>query len=645
MKGHLLMALLLLSALVGCVDKRAKSDPLPSTVPLQMSVNRLDFVMGEEVELTISVAGQDEEKTLNEDLSIDLSAKVGKNHVDRLLFDDFPERVVMKSGSRTMTVRIPIKKAGINTTYTVELSAFARGYKLDGAMHLITISDYHYTTIKLKNNADNTVKEGQSFVLVAEVNMPLMEDQVVSISVDESLADRFADLPETLTIPKGKTSAESAPITLVKSTTTTADEDLVLHLSLPDGSRYPLLKSELVIHKIDLHRNMDTRLRDERWLYEDADQMYVSSGHEAEVKAWGQTNYRIMKEGDPHPNSGNVLPAGKWRFSRAYEFHHIGSCMVRKRSAMGDYESAEYPLGFADQNTGAVETQGAVDNTKYAYVTDEGYLRMMTLKERAKSSNGGKVWDFGTSAFYSCKFMRGNANSPTWPSSNIRIYPGMRIETRARIRGTHNSGILPGIWLQGNEQVGGNSTWNMWPDFGEVDVMENNSRHGNISYRYGVEQTLHFGGKTPGMQKGIYNPTRAITELASGGATGKTVIDQFQIYWFEWIDEETVAVGVNGEETLRVTKDMVERNGSRWPFTTTVNDEGLYYILTMMFLHKAIPNYGETDMEMSHKAARNALKADHTLRIPRMEIDWVRFYTDDTYSDRGKPYRKDLILY
>ena len=55
---------------------------------------------------------------------------------------------------------------------------------------------------------------------------------------------------------------------------------------------------------------------------------------------------------------------------------------------MGDYVSKEYPFGFADQNTAAVESQGAVDNAKYAYVMDEGYLRMMTLKERAKSVTG-----------------------------------------------------------------------------------------------------------------------------------------------------------------------------------------------------------------------------------------------------------------
>ena len=45
---------------------------------------------------------------------------------------------------------------------------------------------------------------------------------------------------------------------------------------------------------------------------------------------------------------------------------------------------------------------------------------------------------------------------------------------------------------------------------------------------------------------GAYNPTKAVTELASGGKTGGTIIDEFQIYWVEWIDDETVAIGTNG---------------------------------------------------------------------------------------------------
>lgn len=100
-----------------------------------------------------------------------------------------------------------------------------------------------------------------------------------------------------------------------------------------------------------------------------------------------------------------------------------------------------------------------------------------------------------------------------------------------------------------------------------------------------MEQTFHFGAPTPGASTGAgaYNPTKAVTELASGGKTGGTIIDEFQIYWVEWIDDETVAIGTNGVETLRVTKAMTEQNGGRWPFSYSINSEGLYYIITMMF--------------------------------------------------------------
>ena len=70
--------------------------------------------------------------------------------------------------------------------------------------------------------------------------------------------------------------------------------------------------------------------------------------------------------------------------------------------------------------------------------------------------------------------------------------------------------------------------------------------------------------------------------MASGGKIGGTIIDEFQIYWVEWIDDETVAIGTNGVETLRVTKAMTEQNGGRWPFSYSINSEGLYYIITMM---------------------------------------------------------------
>ncbi|WP_294544817.1 DUF5006 domain-containing protein [uncultured Bacteroides sp.] len=635
--AYLWTLLLIVVGLSGCSDDEPIA-PLAEPVPLKMSLNSKDLVMGEVMEITFDVTGTEEgKKVMNEDLNIRLSAKTNRGAVDQLLFDDFPATVTLSKGETSKTVHVPVKQTGINREHNVELSAFARGYRMAGALQVVTISDFHYSKVSLKNNADKTVKEGQSFILVASVNSKLLDELTITIVPKEGEEERYVNLPSELVIPAGKSSVESAPIIMKKDENTKEDEELTLNLStIPVATRYPLNEKQLIIKKIDVHKSMDTEVRDERWLYEDADLLFVSEKNEAALKSWGQTNYTVMKEGDPHPNNGNVLPKGKWKFFRAYEFHKISGCVMSKESNDGEYTSEEHPVGLADQNTGAVETQGAVDNVKFSWVTDEGYLRMISLKDKAKSSNTGNTFEFGTSAFYSCKFQRGNPNSPKWPAANVRIYPGMRIETRARIRGAHNSGMLPGIWLQGNEQVGGNAQWNGWPDFGEIDVMENNTKHPTMSYRTSVEQTFHLGDITPNTGKSKISPTVAVTDIAG-------TIGEFHIYWVEWVDNQTVRMGVNGKQTIELTQAEAERQGARWPFTDQVNSEGLYYILTMMFLHKAKPDY--PSMEMSYLTARRMLKNNPDALIPRMEVDWVRFYIDDTYSDHGMPWRDDVILY
>ena len=633
----MLLLLVVVVSMSGCSEDDGMS-PLAEPVPLKMTLNSTDLVMGEVLEITFDVTGTEEgKKAMNEDLNIKLSATTDKGAVEQLIFDDFPSVVTLNKGETTKKIQIPVKKEGLNRERSVEISAFARGYRMTGALQIVTVSDYHYSKVSLKNNADNTVKEGQTFILVASVNTTLKDDLTITVTPKPEKKNVTKNLPSELVIPAGSNSIESAPVTMKKDVNTTEDEELTLDLAtVPVMSRYPLQATKLAIMKIDIHKNMGSEVRDERWLYEDADQLFVSPKNETAIKAWGQTNYVVMKEGDPHPNSGKVLPEGKWKFFRAYEFHKISGCVMSKVSNDGEYTSDVHPVGLADQNTGAVETQGAVDNVKFSWVTDEGYLRMISLKDKAKSSNTGNTFEFGTSAFYSCKFQRGNPNSPTWPAANVRIYPGMRIETRARIRGADYSGMLPGIWLQGNEQVGGNAQWNGWPDFGEIDVMENNTKHPTPSYRTGVEQTFHLGDVKPNTGTSKISPTVAVTDIAG-------TIGDFHIYWVEWVDNQTVRMGVNGKQTIELTQADAERQGARWPFTDQVNSEGLYYILTMMFLHKAKPDY--PSMEMSYLTARNMLKNNPNAQIPRMEIDWVRFYIDDTYSDHNMPWRSDVILY
>ena len=164
----------------------------------------------------------------------------------------------------------------------------------------------------------------------------MKEALAISVACDESQMGLFENLPAQLVIPAGEKSVESEPVTVVKSTDTKQDVAVKLTFSVPTGSRYPLMADAIDIDRVDIHKEMDTPVREERWLYEDPDQLFVSPQNEEAVKKWGQTNYVVMKEGDPHPNSGNVLPANKWKFLRAYEFEvKLRSYFVQRRRPDG----------------------------------------------------------------------------------------------------------------------------------------------------------------------------------------------------------------------------------------------------------------------------------------------------------------------
>lgn len=113
-----------------------------------MTLNSTDLVMGEVLEITFDVTGTEEgRKAMNEDLNIRLSATTDKGAVDQLVFDDFPSVVTLNKGESTKKVQIPVKKEGLNKERSVEISAFARGYRMAGALQIVTVSDYHYSKV------------------------------------------------------------------------------------------------------------------------------------------------------------------------------------------------------------------------------------------------------------------------------------------------------------------------------------------------------------------------------------------------------------------------------------------------------------------------------------------------------------------
>lgn len=630
-------AIVIAGLMVGCKDD-ATVGALPEPVDLTMTIANSNLVMGDNLDITFSVTDEKSEIS-NEDFNIELSLQGSDLEKPSILFENFPSKVTFNKGEKTKTVSIPVIKEGISSQHFVTLSAFVRSYKLNNPSQTITVSDYHYITLGLKNNSDNIVKEGRTFVLTASLDVPSEEDITISIEPNESDKSFYDGLPSELKLLQGETTVESSDIKMVNSLETTEDKILTLKFSTL-SDKYPLRSNEIKINRPDLQSGLDPiPVRDERYLYEDPDMMFVSTTNEKAVKEWGQDYYQIINVGDPHPNAGGLLPDGKWTFYSAYEFHPISACVTKKTGPMG-YTSDRYPRCFADQNTGAIQTAGGCDNTRYGWVTDEGYLRMITLKEttniNGESGNGNKPigtpMNFGTSAFYACKHKADNNGiSSTYEPQNLRIYPGMRIETRARVRGCEKTGMLPGIWLQGNEQVNGDPNWNVWPDFGEIDVMENNS----TKFPKNVEVTFHIGHQTPG-QGDAHNPT---TPNGVPDFNGK--LEDFNIYWVEWADNNTVICGINGTETLRLEKGSIPSD-ARWPFDDTINDQGLYYILSMMFLGKAEPN-ASTFAGLTTEQVRSKNYDWSNSPVPRMEIDWIRFYVDNTYSDHGKPYKKSIF--
>lgn len=617
---------LLAIGLTGCKEDEEVA-PLPEAVPLTMTVNNQSFVMGDHLVVDFKVDG--EGLVANEDFDIYLTAKAGDTDQSGV-FEAFPQMVTFKKGESNLQVDLPIVETGITSDVTFDLSAFARGYRMAGSIQSILVSDYYRTVVSMKGNADKVVKEGETFVIVAKVPVAVTEEVVVNIEPKAGEADWYENLPASITIPAGETTVESEAVKIKEDGIPTGDKELTLIFRTP-SAKYPLMEREMTVKMKDQDEPLGDKLQDERWIYSNPAIPFVSAGTKAKVEAWYDKKIQEIAPGEPHPNKD--LAANQWKFWRAYEFHKIAHSMyVKKKSLDNSVETAFYPNIFANQNTQAIQTYGAVDNVKCASITDEGYLRMITLKEEATATPNDNVnypqnKHFLTSAFYANKFNWNNTNNHGFMPMNVRIFPGMRIEVRTRLRGALN-GILPGIWLQGNAQ-------NLnWPTYGEIDMLENASWNGGKQKL--AEQTFHVNKVSAGgVSAGHYNPTKAST---------LNHIDEWNIYWMEWPDENSVTLGINGEARITITRSEVTDKGFDWPFDKTMNPEGLHFLLTMMFQKGNLPgkdNWDNIDWASGFSAITYSTN-EQNANTPRMEIDWVRFYTNDNYSVGDKNYNKNL---
>lgn len=597
--------------MTGCDDEQMA--PLPKPVPLALSVESNSLVMGEKLAITFTV--KDEQGAglaANEEFDIYLTAMDGSTDVSKTVFDNFPEMVTFPQGEKTFKISVPVKSSGITESVLMKLSAFARGYKMDGSEQAIKISDYYRTSASILGNSDLVVKEGDTFILHLQVDVPTLEDVEVTVTPGAGEADFYENLPSTLTIPAGKTSVDSEPITMLTDGYPFGDKKLTLTFTT-ESAHHPLLAEKMEITKQDIDTPLGSELEDERYVYTSPDVPFYSTKNEAAFKKWwGTKAAQAMPDGTPHPNE--ELAAEGWKFVNAMEFHAIDGQCRNAKNANGVCPV----LGMAAQNTAAVQKFMAVNNDKYTDVTDEGYLKMWAVKEKTEATGGGGGQkEYGFSACFSGKFTMNGAFAPqhTW------IGVGTRIETRARVRGNKN-GFNAAIWLQGNTQNIQGNPYNAWPRYGEIDIMENPV--GQVTGTNVAHQTVHMGNQaaSPSTYK---NPTTSNT---------LTKMNEWNIYWVEIVDDHTIKLGINGKTTKVITPDDLGAAREEWPFNLDKNPKGLHYLLTLGapsawgLGYKDNPPAGwDTGFaSISYGASKTSQE------IPRMEIDWIRYYANDNYS-------------
>lgn len=345
--------------------------------------------------------------------------------------------------------------------------------------------------------------------------------------------------------------------------------DLQLVLNLKsNSSSNPMTAPALTITMTDLESMADPDLYDMTTVYENPNIMFVSYDDD-----WftGKETAK-MDEGTAHPNAEL---GSQWKFDYAIEFH--------KNSTSGDYQK----LGNAtDANRGNVLK---IDWTKYAKVTDEGELNICV---------GVEGTNYGTAGIHCCKSL-----GQMWAQNVTRIYPGMRIEMKVRLGG-NRTGFVPMI------EVKNPATATTCKEAKQsICILKNVS---------GSAITQSVRGEVVSDAKSVVS---AIPK-----------VEDYNIYWVELVDENTIKLGINGSTTLEVTRDMLDS----WPFTkastgTSVGAKGLYLVMRMDL-------FGEGNSVSSELPAgwdtelKSINPANYATEGPRMIIDWIRFYVNDNYK-------------
>ena len=549
-------------------EDETKYRPLPEAVPLTMSINEKAFVMGEH-------------------LKVDIKVEPDADGNEVVANEDFDIYFTAKAGTEDVAnvfepfssiVTFPKGEKQIQVDFPVKTS---------GLVGTTTMEFVAFARGYKMANSSQGIKVSDYYRI--SMSLENNTENVVTEGgkfVLVAKVDKPSSVPleVTITPEEGEEGRyDNLPSTLtipagrtsVKSAAVTIKQDyemtgdLQLVLNLKsNSSSNPMTAPALTITMTDLESMADPDLYDMTTVYENPNIMFVSYDDD-----WftGKETAK-MDEGTAHPNAEL---GSQWKFDYAIEFH--------KNSTSGDYQK----LGNAtDANRGNILK---IDWTKYAKVTDEGELNICV---------GVEGTNYGTAGIHCCKSL-----GQMWAQNVTRIYPGMRIEMKVRLGG-NRTGFVPMI------EVKNPATATTCKEAKQsICILKNVS---------GSAITQSVRGEVVSDAKSVVS---AIPK-----------VEDYNIYWVELVDENTIKLGINGSTTLEVTRDMLDS----WPFTkastgTSIGAKGLYLVMRMDL-------FGEGNSVSSELPAgwdtelKSINPANYATEGPRMIIDWIRFYVNDNYK-------------
>ena len=549
-------------------EDETKYRPLPEAVPLTMSINEKAFVMGEH-------------------LKVDIKVEPDADGNEVVANEDFDIYFTAKAGTEDVAnvfepfssiVTFPKGEKQIQVDFPVKTS---------GLVGTTTMEFVAFARGYKMANSSQGIKVSDYYRI--SMSLENNTENVVTEGgkfVLVAKVDKPSSVPLEVTItPKEGEEGryDNLPSTLtipagrtsVKSAAVTIKQDyemtgdLQLVLNLKsNSSSNPMTAPALTITMTDLESMADPDLYDMTTVYENPNIMFVSYDDD-----WftGKETAK-MDEGTAHPNAEL---GSQWKFDYAIEFH--------KNSTSGDYQK----LGNAtDANRGNVLK---IDWTKYAKVTDEGELNICV---------GVEGTNYGTAGIHCCKSL-----GQMWAQNVTRIYPGMRIEMKVRLGG-NGTGFVPMI---------------------EVKNPATATTCKEAKQSICILKNVSGSAITQSVRGEVISDVKSVVSAIPK-------VEEYNIYWMELVDENTIKLGINGSTTLEVTRDMLDS----WPFTkastgTSVGAKGLYLVMRMDL-------FGEGNSVSSELPAgwdtelKSINPANYATEGPRMIIDWIRFYVNDNYK-------------